>query len=295
MELIRVEDWENPPPIPASHSSLVLSIVPYKWHCDVVEIQTSIWTDTLPGGSRARYLKSFYDRWACCSSASTAENTDKWVGCRYDFPKGSWINHGYATKETAFPPFANRDSHRDQTPIKTSRSRRGDQKCKDAALQFLEKRHRHALQSTGRDGSGQDEDQDEAVQAAPRVWAPARQLKGEVQQELSRLFASVQRGIDLLAIATETEFRTLLEQTLSEGRNEPGDYEERLNRLCDIIARLSKEEKTKSLSFQWFAKHESLCTQAVKRAHRIDLGHEDVYRNNWEQMKIRSAVCLTVL
>ena len=61
--------------------------------------------------------------------------------------------------------------------------------------------------------------------------------------------------------------------------------------MHDIFTQLSREERKKSVCFQWIANHESLGVLAVKRKYQLSCRPEEVYRDDWDALKIK-AFCL---
>ena len=305
--VILVKNFEKPAAVPTSCPSILLSVVKYKTHCDVVLITTYDQEDILPNGSKRRYFKSFYDRWPCCPSATTAENTERWVERRYEFKRGSYIYYGwYATNKTIFLASANQDSYASHPPINDPKPT-GRKACHDAAIQFLEKLH--AQQNI--DGNGpahiddedapeedednndeededideNEDDDDEEAQTAPSV------LTAKIQARVSAWSKLVDRGIDWLATTTAAELESL-EKGLSVSRHDPGNYWERLNILQKEILQFAQKERESSQSVYWFAKHQATCSQTFQYEFLGNGEEVDVYKQEYEKRKITATILI---
>jgi hypothetical protein len=116
--------------------------------------------------------------------------------------------------------------------------------------------------------------------------------------------AKVKSGIELLLKANETEVETI-ERKLSEIRNIPGGYEDKLDALSRVMVEFNDEVTMSSQTLLWIANNVSLSTIAIKRKHRVflgrkdvdadNLGYDQVYKDGWEQGKVESAMLLNTV
>lgn len=186
-----------------------------------------------------------------------------------------------------------RDRHKRNEPLKTDQ-RKPSRPCKIVTTEFLDELERKALVDDTDDGTDALA-ANKLVQASPGVARPRRIRGGE--EKAKEFLTKIQSGIASMRERKKIEVEAI-EPELWNIRNGSGDYEHKLDALSREMLGLAR----RSQPLFWIANNVALSTTAIKRARRdsprgkdVDVGHEDIYKDQWEQSRVDSALLLNVV